>query len=92
MLRPSLSHTFQPGEYDPTEWRRQREDFVRVTFNDDYTARVADINARMAEEQADQRRYGNVAIAAILALLLIGAITPQAVENITEWRVSHEPV
>ena len=93
MLRRSLSHIFQPGEYDPTEWRLQREDMVRVTFDrTDYAARVADINARMAEERGRERTYGNVALAAILALLLIVAITPQAVENLTDWRVSHEPV
>jgi hypothetical protein len=43
--------------------------------------RLYDINARHRAERARSGRWVNVGIATLLAAILIGLITPQAVEN-----------
>jgi hypothetical protein len=53
--------------------------------------RLADINARQRAERAKSGRWINVGIATLLAAILIGLITPQAVENIKTWEVANVP-
>lgn len=53
--------------------------------------RLADINARQQAQRAREGRWINVGIATLLAAILIGLITPQAVENIKTWEVANVP-
>ena len=75
-----LTHTFQPGEYDPTEWRRQREDFVRVTWTDSDRTSFAARSAAMDEEYRKDRARDTYLMAMVilasvsLTFIVAGAI------------------
>lgn len=57
---------------------------------DCFSARLADINARQQAQRARSGRWINVGIVFVL-LIFLGAITPQAVENIKTWEVANVP-
>lgn len=60
------THTFQPGEYDPTEWRRQREDFVRVTWTDSERTSFAARSAAQDEEYRKDRARDTYLMAMVI--------------------------
>ena len=66
-----LTHTFQPGEYDPTEWRLQREDMVRVTWTDSERTSFAARSAAMDEEYRRERARD----AYLMAMVMLACVS-----------------